>query len=50
MVLDFVGEIAQEHYIGFIGNFQVTTAFFDKTEDGAVDTWRCPNEGQRFPG
>jgi hypothetical protein len=43
MALDFVGEIAQEHNIGFVGNFQVRAAFFDETEDAAADTRRCLN-------
>ncbi len=50
MALDFVGEIAQQHNIGFIGNFHVTAALFDETEDAASDTRRCLNDGQRFPG
>jgi len=43
MALDFVGEIAQEHNSGFTGNFQVTAALFDETEDAAADTRRCLN-------
>jgi hypothetical protein len=43
MALDFVGEIAQEHNVGFTGNFQVTAALFDETEDTAADIRRCLN-------
>lgn len=50
MALDFVGVIAQEHRIGFIGNFHVTAALFDGTEDAAADVRRCMAAGQRFPG
>ena len=50
MALDFVGEIAQQHHIGFIGNLHVTAALFEETEDAAADVRRCLNEGQSFPG
>jgi hypothetical protein len=50
MALDVVGEIAQEHQIGFIGNLHVTAAFFEETEAATADVQRCMDEGQRFPG
>jgi uroporphyrinogen decarboxylase-like protein len=50
MALDFVGEIAQEHHIGFIGNLHVTTALFEESEAVIVDVQRCMDEGRRFPG
>ncbi len=50
MALSYVGEIAQEYHIGFIGNFHVTAALFEETEDPAADVQRCIDEGKRFPG
>lgn len=50
MALDVVGEVAQDHGIGFIGNFHVTAALFDESEDPAADVRRCLEEGRRFPG
>src|SRR5260370_36686483 len=50
MALAYVGEIAREHPVGFIGNFHVTAALFEETEDPAVDVQRCIDEGKRFPG
>jgi len=34
MALDVVGEVAQAHHIGFIGNLHVTTVLFEETEEG----------------
>ena len=50
MALDFVGEIAHQHHIGFIGNLHVTAALFEETEDAAADVQRCLGEGKHFPG
>ena len=50
MALSYVGEIAQAHRIGFIGNFHVTAVLFEETEDPAADVQRCIDEGKRFPG
>ena len=50
MALDIVGEIAQEHQIGFIGNLHVTAALFEETEAVTADVQRCMDVGQRFPG
>ena len=50
MALSYVGDIAREHHIGFIGNFHVTAALFEETEEATVDVQRCINEGKRFPG
>ena len=50
MALDFVGEIAQAHRVGFIGNLHVTSVLFEETEDVAGDVQRCMDEGERFPG
>ena len=50
MALAYVGEIAQEHHIGFIGNLHVTTVLFEETEEATADVQRCMDEGQRFPG
>ncbi|GAC1653168.1 MAG: hypothetical protein NVS4B12_24850 [Ktedonobacteraceae bacterium] len=50
MALDVVGEIAQEHHLGFIGNFHVTNALFEETEEVRVDVQRCLDDGQRFSG
>jgi uroporphyrinogen-III decarboxylase len=50
MALDAVGEVAQAHHIGFIGNLHVTTVLFEETEEATVDVQRCMDEGQRFPG
>jgi len=50
MGLDVVGEIAQAHHLGFIGNFHVTNALFEETEEVRADVQRCLADGQRFPG
>jgi uroporphyrinogen-III decarboxylase len=50
MSLAYVGEIAQEYHIGFLGNFHVTAALFEETEEAVTDTQRCIDEGRRFPG
>ncbi len=50
MALDVVGEIAQSHHIGFIGNLHVTTVLFEESEEVGADVQRCMNTGQRFPG
>ncbi len=50
MALSYVGEIAKAHHIGFIGNFHVTAALFEETEDPTADVQRCIDEGKRFPG
>jgi hypothetical protein len=50
MALSYVGEIAREHHIGFIGNFHVTAALFEETAEPAADVQRCLDEGKRFPG
>ena len=50
MALDYVGEIAQEHGVGFIGNLHVTAALFAETEDASADVERCLHDAQRFPG
>ena len=50
MALDGVGEIAQVHHIGFIGNLHVTNTLFEETEAVSVDVQRCITDGQRFPG
>jgi len=50
MSLAYVGEIAQEHHIGFIGNFHVTAVLFEETGEAATDAQRCMDEGKRFPG
>ena len=50
MALDFIGEVAQAHHIGFIGNLHVTTVLFEETEETIADAQRCMDEGQRFPG
>ena len=50
MALDVVGEIAQEHHLGFIGNLHVTNVLFEETEEVHTDVQRCLNDGQRFPG
>jgi uroporphyrinogen-III decarboxylase len=50
MALDLVGEVAQAHHIGFIGNLHVTTVLFEETEEAAQDVQRCMDEGKRFPG
>ena len=50
MTLDFVGEIAQEHALGFIGNLHVTGVLFDETEDARANVERCLDDGQQFPG
>src|SRR5258708_22653696 len=44
------GEIAKAQHIGFIGNFHVTAALFEGTEDPTADVQRCIDEGKRFPG
>ena len=50
MALSYVGEIAKAHHIGFIGNFHVTAALFEETEDPTADVQRCIDEGKRFAG
>ena len=50
MALSYAGEIAQEHHIGFIGNFHVTAVLFEEIEDPAADVQRCIDEGKPFPG
>jgi len=50
MALAYIGEIAKAHHIGFIGNFHVTAALFEETEDPTADVQRCIDEGKRFPG
>jgi len=50
MSLAYVGEIAQEHHIGFIGNFHVTAVLFEETGEATADVQRCMDEGKRFPG
>ena len=50
MALAYVGEIAEAYHIGFIGNFHVTAALFEGTEDPTADVQRCIDEGKRFPG
>src|SRR5260370_33402721 len=50
MALAYVGEIAKEHHIGFIGNFHVSSVLFEETEDPTADVHRCMHEGKRFPG
>lgn len=48
MDLDFVGEIAQQQRIGFIGNLHVTATLFEETEDIVADVQRCLDVD--FPG
>ncbi len=50
MALDVVGEVAQFHHIGFIGNLHVTSVLFEESEEAHADVQRCMDEGQRFPG
>lgn len=50
MATTYVGEIARAHHLGFIGNFHVTAALFEETEDPTADVQRCLEEGQRMPG
>ncbi|GAC1350386.1 MAG: hypothetical protein NVS4B9_35420 [Ktedonobacteraceae bacterium] len=50
MALDLVGEVAQAHHIGFIGNLHVSTVFFEESEEAMADVQRCMNGGRRFPG
>ncbi len=50
MALDYVGEVAQEYSVGFIGNLHVTAGLFEQSEDVTTDVQRCLNEGRRFPG
>ncbi|GAC1407981.1 MAG: hypothetical protein NVSMB49_28160 [Ktedonobacteraceae bacterium] len=50
MALDVVGEIAQMHHLGFIGNLHVTNVLFEENEDLQADVQRCMDDGQRFPG
>ncbi len=50
MALEAVGEIAQAHSIGFIGNLHVTNALFEETEAVDVDVQRCMTDGKHFPG
>ncbi len=50
MALDVVGEVAQTHHLGFVGNLHVTNVLFEETEEARVDVLRCMDDGQRFPG
>ena len=50
MALSYVGEIAEEHHIGLIGNFHVSAVLFEETEDPVAEVQRCIDEGKRFPG
>lgn len=50
LALSYVGEIAQAHHIGFIGNLHVTSTLFEEHADPAADVERCLTEGRRFPG
>jgi len=50
LALSYVGEIAREYHIGFIGNFHVTAVLFEETEEATADVQRCINDGKRFPG
>ena len=50
MALDVVGELAQQHHIGFIGNFHTTAVLFEESEASREDAQRCVREGTRFPG
>ncbi|GAC1430661.1 MAG: hypothetical protein PVSMB2_24910 [Ktedonobacteraceae bacterium] len=50
MALDVVGEIAQAHHIGFIGNLHVTNVLFEETEAVRADVQRCMDDGQHYPG
>jgi hypothetical protein len=50
MALTYVGELAQEHHVGLIGNFHVTAALFEETEDPLTDMQRCLDEGKNIPG
>jgi hypothetical protein len=50
LALSYVGEIAQAHHIGFIGNLHVTPTLFEERDDPAADVNRCLTEGRRFPG
>jgi hypothetical protein len=50
MSLAYVGEIAREYHIGFLGNFHVTATLFEETEEVMADAQRCIDEGKRFPG
>jgi len=37
MALSYVGEIAKQYHIGFLGNFHVTAALFEETEEATAD-------------
>ncbi len=50
MSLDSVGAIAQQHHVGFIGNFHVSAVLSEETEEAASDVERCLREGRRYPG
>ena len=50
MALDVVGEVAQAHHIGFLGNLHVSSVLFEESEEATADVHRCMDEGQRFPG
>jgi len=50
MALTYVGELTQKHHIGLIGNFHVTAALFEETEDPVTDMQRCLSEGKNLPG
>ncbi len=50
MSLSFVGEIAQQYGVGFIGNFHTTAVLFEGTEESEKDVQRCLVEGAPWPG
>ena len=50
MSLAYVGQIAQEYHVGFLGNLHVTAALFEETEEAMADAQRCIHEGEHFPG
>ncbi len=50
MDLAFVGEIARQQHIGFIGNLHVTSALFEQTENPTADTRRCLDSARDIPG
>ena len=50
MALTYVGELARQQHVGLIGNFHVTAALFEETEDPVTDVLRCLQEGKYIPG
>ena len=50
MALTYVGELAQAHHVGLIGNFHVTATLFEETEEPVTDMQRCLHEGKHIPG